>query len=370
MACCESSTSGKGDSRELLLFSFGRARRRYSIFLIPAGSARHTSGEYSALASLPSSDILEGMIQKRTVFVLGAGASIPYGFPSGQELRHEICTQTLKPDDPRHAILMQIFHSKEKIKACRTALSRSWASSIDMFIASRSDYANIAKAAIALTIAKCETDNDLFFAKPKEDWFRYLWRFLHDPNGEPLPTDRVSFVTFNYDRTLEHALANAIKYAKRVEDVTSDLLPEIVHVYGSLGNYPFHDITEPTRDFATPSDAENIKQSRDSINVPSEKGQSSQYPAQAQELLEQAEQVIILGFGYDEDNLRVLRLLKDDSCLKDGCDVYGTGLGFSSEEHNWVQGLFGRYSTVARMILADDSVDCLMLLRQHQDLFV
>ena len=307
------------------------------------------------------------MIQKRTVFVLGAGASMPYGFPSGPRLRHEICTQTLAPGDEGHKILMEMGHSYDEVEQCRIARSRSWASSIDMFIASRDDYADVAKAAIALTIAAYERDEELFFADPKGDWFRYLWRFLHNPNGEPLPKDRVSFVTFNYDRTLEHSLANAIKYAKRVEDVTSDLLPEIVHVYGSLGKYPFQDISGPKREFATRSDAKNIKQSRRSINVISDKTTSSRFPAQAKDLLEKAEQVIFLGFGYDEDNLRVLRLLKDDSCLHDDCKVYGTGLGFSMNEHNWVQKLLGTRNPGSFLRLTDDKADCLMFLRQHQE---
>ena len=138
------------------------------------------------------------------------------------------------PGDQRHKILMAMDYSYDDVEACRVALARSWASSIDMFIASRTDHADVAKAAIALTIAKYERNEELFFADLKDDWFRYLWRFLHDPNGERLPKNRVSFVTFNYDRTLEHALANAIKYAKSVEHVTSESLPEIVHVYGSL----------------------------------------------------------------------------------------------------------------------------------------
>ena len=31
------------------------------------------------------------MIKTKTVFILGAGASCPYGFPLGTELRQEIC---------------------------------------------------------------------------------------------------------------------------------------------------------------------------------------------------------------------------------------------------------------------------------------
>src|SRR5688500_18151883 len=112
------------------------------------------------------------MICKRTVFVLGAGASMPYGFPSGPALRHEICTETLMPGDPRHRLLMEMGFYFSDVEECRVAVARSWASSIDMFIASRTDHAEVAKAAIAMTIAKYERENDLFFAEPQGDWFR------------------------------------------------------------------------------------------------------------------------------------------------------------------------------------------------------
>ncbi len=309
------------------------------------------------------------MIQKRTVFVLGAGASMAYGFPSGPTLRHEICTETLAPGDLRHKILMEMGHSYDEVEQCRIALARSWASSIDMFIASRADHADVAKAAIALTIAKYERDNDLFFADPKEDWFRYLWRFLHDPNGEPLPKDRVSFVTFNYDRTLEHALANGLKHAKNVPEVTSKVLPTIVHVYGSLGKYPFQGIKKYTRDFATRSDAENIIQSRASIDVTFDKTPSSSFPAKAQKLLGRAEQVIFLGFGYDEDNLRVLKLLKQDSCLDPDCHVRGTAMHLTGTERVLVESLLGRQYMPGGLAFGLEEMNCLMYLRESVGYF-
>jgi hypothetical protein len=306
------------------------------------------------------------MISKRTVFVLGAGASMAYGFPSGPGLRHEIVTQTLKPKDPRHEILKNMGYSLDELQECRVALARSWASSIDMFIASRDDFADVAKAAIVLTIAKYEINQKLFFGNPGEDWFRYLWRFLHDPNGEPLQTDRISFVTFNYDRTLEHSLANGLKYAYNVLEVTADMLPSIVHVYGSLGSYPYSDTSGWTRDFATRSTEDNIIRSRDSIKVISENASLDSTPAQtrAHALLEQAEQVIFLGFGYDEDNLRTLRLLKDDYSLTPSCHVRGTAMHVTVQERFMIQSIMGRDRNHKPIRFGDDDMNCLMYLRE------
>src|SRR5262245_39612944 len=103
----------------------------------------------------------------KTVFVLGAGASIPYGFPSAPGLRHLICTETTRPGDPRHAILMEMDFTYEEVEQFRVALARSWASSIDMFLSTRKRFWEVGKAAIALTIATFENHNSLFFAEPQ-----------------------------------------------------------------------------------------------------------------------------------------------------------------------------------------------------------
>lgn len=301
------------------------------------------------------------MINEPIVFVLGAGASMPYGFPSGSILRHEICTETLMPGDPRHRILMEMGFSFDEVEKCRVAVARSWASSIDMFIASRADHAGVAKSAIALTIAKYERDHELFFADPAGDWFRYLWRHLH--KQREAMAQFVSFVTFNYDRSLEHAFVNAIRHAGNLEVVPAAALPTIVHVYGSLGEYPFLELGENARAYAAPSSAANIRRSSDSINVISEKNSVSQFPAQAQRLLEKAKRIVFLGFGYDEDNLRVLRFTRKESCVAAACRVSGTAMQMTDQERKWLVRLCGR--DTSQFDLAAKDVDCLMFLRQQ-----
>ena len=41
------------------------------------------------------------MIETKTVFVLGAGANAPYGYPTGAGLRKEICKKSV--GDPTHS---------------------------------------------------------------------------------------------------------------------------------------------------------------------------------------------------------------------------------------------------------------------------
>ena len=95
------------------------------------------------------------MIKVPTVFVLGAGASMPYGLPSGADLRARICGATIEPE--RNGLGQQIMRCGEltvaDVKKFGLAFSRSNIASIDAFLAMRPEYTNIGKVAIATTIA-------------------------------------------------------------------------------------------------------------------------------------------------------------------------------------------------------------------------
>lgn len=78
------------------------------------------------------------MITEPTVLVLGAGASKPYGFPSGKELKDLVCkrlyydlaTEFKQPGKT----LMEIGFTKEEIQTFRDALYFSGRSSVDAFL--------------------------------------------------------------------------------------------------------------------------------------------------------------------------------------------------------------------------------------------
>ena len=109
------------------------------------------------------------MITKPTVFVLGAGASMPYGFPSGKQLVEHISEATRQkttslppiPDDSRYlisreaiqAILVNNFGKLESEKF-GNALYLSNQYSIDAFLEHRTEFAEIGKLAISLFILR------------------------------------------------------------------------------------------------------------------------------------------------------------------------------------------------------------------------
>jgi hypothetical protein len=84
----------------------------------------------------------KGVIKKKTVFVLGAGASAEAGYPMGRELRNRIifeldgyCNAAGPP--AANEVLGQHDCRKEELVAFRDALRRSGTASIDEFLENR-----------------------------------------------------------------------------------------------------------------------------------------------------------------------------------------------------------------------------------------
>lgn len=128
------------------------------------------------------------MITNETVLVLGAGASIPYGYPSGHSLRQMPINPSLL--DP--ALAKQSLDQENVNTFCRSFML-SGMKSIDAFLARRGkDYLNdgqktiedIGKYGIALALRQNKS-HDTLFHNPElfdrgggidrqDNWYEYL----------------------------------------------------------------------------------------------------------------------------------------------------------------------------------------------------
>ncbi len=128
------------------------------------------------------------MIKTNTVLVLGAGASMAYGLPSGKELRALVCVG-LKPGGQVRSTLAladfggSSFHEKT-IDSFHHALTNSQPSSIDAFLAKRKDLVSIGKQAIAAALLPCERNDGLF-----GDWDNRTLK----PPSQPIEMNTFSF---------------------------------------------------------------------------------------------------------------------------------------------------------------------------------
>lgn len=296
------------------------------------------------------------------MFIVGAGASRDFGFPTGDELRVEIAYalrrlvgQNVSMDDA----LVRGVH-----EACRNAnFQMEWteyveaakrllaalplAISIDNLLhAHRHDHRMVllGKLAICSVIIAKERASPLFAGEgvrqgnvqiakmdsPKftESWHLPLMRLLgmgKDLNQLDTLFDNTAFIVWNYDRCLEHFLVNAImRYfnvdsAKAAEIVNA---VSIVHPYGRAGRLPWQMGADPTAQYgdAWPP----LREIAESILTFTESADEG-VRARAVDLVEGAETLVFMGFGFLPQNMRLLTTNGTSDVKRVFATTYGVG---------------------------------------------
>src|SRR4030095_6872791 len=170
------------------------------------------------------------MIAHHLTLVLGAGASCPYGFPTGYQLRKKIIE--LSPD------LYSEYRSE--IVQFQNAFRDSHCTSIDTFLAEPSNDRHViwGKRAIAHVLLPIESSSRRVF-REDGDWYQIFADALLAPPPPDRTPAKVHVVTFNYDRSLEAFLLIAIRNRFNLPPDEArqkmDALVAINHVYGWLG---------------------------------------------------------------------------------------------------------------------------------------
>lgn len=259
------------------------------------------------------------MIKTDSVFILGAGASVPYGYPTGFELAEGIKTFLLNfPYDPKvaskdmaevHNFFNQLVSPLPKLKQFYDALLKASTYSIDKFLENRPDYLELGKLLIAYMLKKKEHEFNLFINLKEKNWYAELFNRI-DANVENISKNRISFITFNYDRSLEFFLYNLLKSrsTKRDEDILQAFNSiHIIHVYGSLGCFPWESSCPIPYSYEFTPD--HIKKMSANIQIMSNEGETEEFRA-AHKLLNQARNIYFIGFGYDFSNLHRLKIIE------------------------------------------------------------
>ena len=312
------------------------------------------------------------MFTQRTVLVLGAGASIPFGFPSGPGLTRGIvaslnASYAKGSERPRFRELLadlgSLFSPPEIDRFC-VHLASSDRRSIDSFLEDRSEFLDIGKAAIAAALLPLEHQGAVI--SNEDRWYGYLLDRLprrpEDLNG------RLSVITFNYDRTLEQYLFTTLMHRFGLEDEAAARAVAqvpIVHFYGSLGVLPFQAKSHNANviPFGVQRDARSIKWSANQIRIMSERHEENPAIEQAHDLLRKAERVIFLGFGYDQTNLERLLAYKPSP----NTGFMGTAIGMTVREVELIERRLSALGCVqlSRPDILGDDKDTLDFLRKH-----
>lgn len=275
------------------------------------------------------------MITEKTVLVLGAGASIPFDFPSGKELVKQICNMLRDDNKNIYLSFFTLGFQIEKVKNFRKALSLSGQRSVDAFLEYRTEFIDVGKAAIAMVLLPFEKTTSLFDLEMDKNWYEHLFGELNT-SFEEFGKNNLSIITFNYDRSIEHYLFTALQktHGKSDKDCAEKLssIP-IIHVHGKLGDFewePNHPLPVPY-DLKEPLESDRIKRASKKIKIIHENIAEDSEFKQAHQLLSEAARVYFLGFGYHPTNLN--RLIGNLQCRNVQIDgtMYEMPLGTKRE---------------------------------------
>lgn len=268
---------------------------------------------------------------------MGAGASKPYGFPLGSELRSEI-TKVSSSTKYTSSICDFGNVSPQELEKFCLAFDNSNINSIDSFLSKRVEFEKVGKAAIAVLLNAKEKINQFENIPTQDNWYFHLWNQLisgiTDPNQ--LTQNQLKIITFNYDRSLEYFLMMSIMNTFNLrEDDASNLLKSlsIIHVYGSLGKYNHSNYGKNSLPI--------LSEAVNSIKIIPETRDNDPTFQTAQEWMFDAKNICFLGFGFDELNIKRLDLKSASIRKMDKPLVVASTFGMTEAEVNLAKKLLG-----------------------------
>lgn len=309
---------------------------------------------------------------KKTVFVVGAGASAEINFPLGSGLKHKIAERLdIRSDglsriagDPVIISALEAFLYKRftnlnvtpYILAARLISgAMPQASSIDNFIDAHRGNEKIelcGKLAIVRSILEAEKNCDLAvdysniyntinFSKVEQKWFnKFVQLLTQSCLWENLP-DRlrnITFINFNYDRCIEHYLFYSFKNYYGINDEASAEVLEnlkIIHPYGVVGNLPWQDPLNNIPFGQQVESGEKLLNIAAQIRTFTETIEDEILLGDLHSCMIDADTLVFLGFAYHQQNMN---LIKPAIPIR-AKEIYGTAYDFSSSDVRVVKDL-------------------------------
>ncbi|MFA5041448.1 MAG: hypothetical protein WC464_07435 [Bdellovibrionales bacterium] len=339
------------------------------------------------------------MFDRKTVFILGAGASWHYGYPTGEDLVKKVIEKADKikylfktAQEERNNFLPNFLERKLPDNSLLNTRIHAWETAqdncaqlinklrqvnppvIDYFLGQSSeDTRELAKFIIAWVILDCQkTYLDLggnvnrkakFERSPfsderdmakklnvslfNDDWGKFiLYKIVGDcEKPDQLLENDVTFVTFNYDTSLEQKLRDGllaidlfnmnpetidefIKSNHHIKDSDNKYIDRFIHLYGKVDDSPNGQysstrsiIDNIDRNRSAYGESKRQEEYRKLLNaiyqistnlrvISEDKHLDKKQIEAATKAIERAEDVYILGYGFDERNSKRIKIDK------------------------------------------------------------
>lgn len=241
----------------------------------------------------------------KTTLILGAGASVTYGYPTGLKLRQDLLASTGQLESNAGICGVGTQHMLNFLEEFR----HSQRPSIDSFLSQRMrDFEAVGKASVARILLANENEAALF-REDGDHWYQYLIDALLRHEWDVLDLSWLSIVTFNYDRSLEWYLCRTLmsNYGKPIEEAVEKLAGlSVHHVYGCLGT-PWKGANYIPYGHHAPHELPLlVEASARRLRVIPEGRDNDASLEPIRKCISEAKRICFLGFSFDETNLRRL----------------------------------------------------------------
>jgi hypothetical protein len=280
------------------------------------------------------------MITTPTVFVLGAGASVDFQFPTGWGLLRKV-VEEFRVDTQSRLILKNCMPiSDEAMNSFVKALDQSGENSVDTFLEKREQFIDLGKAMMAVILIRLEHEINLFSGSAQTNWMRYLLSKMQGKTLDDFAKNEVAFITFNYDRSLEHFLCTTLSHSfgKTEEEcgaIIVDRIP-IVHLHGQLGFLPWQK-SKTSRPYGDAIDSRVLDMCVREVKIVHEgiENRKAQFD-QAKNFLHKADRIYFLGVGFNNVNLDRLNVMG----LQEN-KAWSTAFGLTDQEYRVASQKYG-----------------------------
>ncbi len=305
------------------------------------------------------------MFQSKTLFVVGAGASKEARLPTGNELTATIAnkvdiqfgefTKQLRGSfEIARALTLHVKDVDGQPGDVNDYFAACWhirdampqASSIDDFIDHQGDdkVELCGKLAIVHSILEAER-NSLLFVNERErhptinfdglegTWYKSFMQILIDGSRKENINqlfEGMSFITFNYDRCIEHFLFHALQnYYKIKPDEAAGIMQgfKIFHPYGMVGRMQWQGEGGSTA-FGADVSGRNLLSLAEQIKTYTERATDEAAMTEIRRAVLEAEIIVFLGFAFHQQNMRLI----DPDIQGNAKRVFATARGISDSD--------------------------------------
>lgn len=341
---------------------------------------------------------------RKTVFIVGAGASKEVGLPIGSELTKSIATALdirfeagyrLIRGDHRivEALRVAAGNSDPPSRDINPLLQAGWrirdampqASSIDAFIDSLSGDKQIelcGKLAIVRTILEAEAKSHLFveflgvnqqltYDRLENAWFNRFFRLLIEnckPSDIAKRLSSVVLVIFNYDRCIEHFLYYAIQnyYGMSAADVVQLLQRlEIYHPYGTVGSLPWFSQNHAIAYGATTSATQLLGLASQIKTYTEGTDESSSDVNAVRSYMKTSDKLVFLGFAFHRLNMELLLPSATSQTQCTDQRVFGTAYGISDSDTESIRAKFATWASFMNYVQIRNDLTCNQLFHEY-----